>query len=178
MKKHEILSPQSRAALFDPPAAAAAIVRHYTFSPEDLALIRQRRRKANKLGFAVHLAYLRYPGRIIGVDEAPPEDLLRFIADQIGVGSEEFFSYAGRAQTRREHLVELQAYLNLRLARREDRRAFFKIALEEASRTDRGAAIVTATTCGHVASCFRLLWNWNAVPLLPAREHGSGPIRC
>jgi hypothetical protein len=41
MKKHEILSPQSRAALFDPPTAPAAIVRHYTFSPDDLAMIRQ-----------------------------------------------------------------------------------------------------------------------------------------
>ena len=58
MKKHEILSPQSRAALFDPPTDPAAIVRHYTFSPEDMALIRQRRRAANRLGFAVHLAYL------------------------------------------------------------------------------------------------------------------------
>ena len=46
MKKHEILSPQSRAALFDPPLEPAAVVQHYTFSPEDLTLIRQRRRAA------------------------------------------------------------------------------------------------------------------------------------
>ena len=52
MKKHEILSPQSRAALLDPPPAPAAIVRHYTLSSEDLALIRERRRAANRLGFA------------------------------------------------------------------------------------------------------------------------------
>ena len=50
----------------------AAIVRHYTFSPDDLAVIRRRRGEANRLGFAVHLAYFRYPGRIIGVAEAPP----------------------------------------------------------------------------------------------------------
>jgi TnpA family transposase len=144
MKKHEILSPQSRSALFDPPTDPATIVRHYTFSPEDLTLIRQHRRDANRLGFAVHLAYFRYPGRIIGVDETPPENMLRFIVDQIGGRIEEFSSYAGRAQTRREHLVELQTYLNLRLARRDDRRAFFKVALEEANGTDRGNAIVTA----------------------------------
>jgi len=41
MKKHEILSPQSRTALFDPPTDAGAIVRHYTFSLDDMALIRQ-----------------------------------------------------------------------------------------------------------------------------------------
>jgi hypothetical protein len=38
MKKHEILSPQSCAALFDPPTDPAAIVRHYTFSSEDTRL--------------------------------------------------------------------------------------------------------------------------------------------
>ncbi len=37
MKQHDILSPQSRAALFDPPTDPAVIVRHYTFSPDDLA---------------------------------------------------------------------------------------------------------------------------------------------
>ena len=76
MKKHEILSPQSRAALFDPPTDPAAIVRRYTFSPEDSALIRQRRRAANRIGFAIQLAYFRHPGRIMRVDEAPPEDML------------------------------------------------------------------------------------------------------
>lgn len=78
MKKHEILSPQSRAALFDPPTDPAEIVRHYTFSPEDLALIRRRRRDANRLGFAVLLAYLRFPGRVQGVAEVPPANMLRF----------------------------------------------------------------------------------------------------
>ena len=33
------------------PTDPAAIVRHYTLSPDDLTLIRQRRRDANRLGF-------------------------------------------------------------------------------------------------------------------------------
>src|SRR5271165_5769484 len=76
MKKHEILSPQYRAALFDPPTDPAAIVRHYTFSSEDMRLIRRRRRDANRLGFAVLLAYLRFPGRVLGAQEVPPPDML------------------------------------------------------------------------------------------------------
>jgi TnpA family transposase len=72
MKKHEILSSQARAALFDPPTDSTAIVRHYTFSTEDMVLIRQRRRAANRLGFAVHLAYLRFPGRTPRPEETPP----------------------------------------------------------------------------------------------------------
>jgi TnpA family transposase len=84
MKKHEILSPQSRGALFEPPTDPAAIVRYYTFSPDDMALIRERRRAANRLGFAVQLAYFRHPGRIMRVDEEPPVDMLAFIASVSG----------------------------------------------------------------------------------------------
>ena len=84
MKKHEILSPQARAALFDPPTDPAAIVRHYTFSPEDMALIQQRRRAANRLGFAVNLSYLRFPGRAPRPDETPPTEMLAFISAQTG----------------------------------------------------------------------------------------------
>jgi TnpA family transposase len=84
MKKHEILSPQSRSALFDPPIDPAAIVRHYTFSPQDMTLIRRRRRDANRLGFAIHLAYLRFPGRVLGAEEVPSPNMLDFVASQIG----------------------------------------------------------------------------------------------
>lgn len=144
MKKHEILSPQSRAALFDPPTEPAAIVRHYTFSPEDLALIRRRRRAANRLGFAVHLAYLRFPGRSLGADETPPADMLTFIASQIGCDAAEFAAYAGREETRREHLGELQTYLDVRPFRREDSRSVAHVAIEQATGSDRGDVIVSA----------------------------------
>jgi TnpA family transposase len=144
MKKHEILSPQSRAALFDPPMEPTAIVRHCTYSAEDLALIRQRRRPANRLGFAVHLAYLRFPGRVIGVDETPPADMLAFVAAQIGDDPTAFKEYAQRQQTRRAHLGELQAYLDVRAFRREDYRAVAHVAIEQATGSDRGDAIVSA----------------------------------
>ena len=144
MKKHEILSPQSRATLFDPPIAPAAIVRHYTFSPEDMMLVRERRRAANRLGFAVQLAYFRHPGRIMRVDEEPPVDMLAFIARQVHAGVDDFRDYAGRAQTRREHLADLQACLNIRLARRAEARPLVSVALNEAIGSDRGAAIVLA----------------------------------
>src|SRR5208337_56451 len=90
MPPRHILSPQAHAALFDPPTDPAAIVRHYTFSPDDMALIRQRRRVANRIGFAINLAYLRFPGRVLGVGEMPPADMLAFIAGQIGCDRADF----------------------------------------------------------------------------------------
>jgi TnpA family transposase len=144
MKKHEILSPEARAALFDPPTAPAAIVRHYTFSPEDLTVIRERRRAANRLGFAVHFAYLRFPGRAIGVDETPPPDMLAFIAAQLGDDAKAFDDYARRQQTRRAHLGELQTYLAARPFGRDDKRAVAHVALDQAAGSDRGDVIVSA----------------------------------
>ena len=144
MKKHEILSPQSRAALFDPPTDPAAIVRHYTFSPDEMAMIRRRRRDANRLGFAVHLAYLKFPGRVLGAGEAPPLDVLAFIASQIGIEPGSLAEYARRDETRWEHLGELQNHLGVRSFQREDYRAVAKAALDEATGSDRGDAIVAA----------------------------------
>jgi len=144
MKKHEILSTQARAALFNPPTDPAAIVRHYTFSPEDLAMVRQRRRAANRLGFAVYLCYLRFPGRAPRPEETPPAGMLTFVSAQIGCKPEEFASYARRSETRWEHLGTLQTYLNARPFRREDRRAVIRAGIEEGAGTDRGDAIVSA----------------------------------
>jgi TnpA family transposase len=144
MKKHEILSPQSRAELFDPPTDPAAIVRQYTFSLDDLTLIRQRRRDANRLGFAVHLAYLKFPGRVLGSEEAPASDMVAFLAQQLGVGSDVYSEYAHRDETRREHLGDIQSYLCVRPFSRGDYRYVAKIATTEAIGTDRGHAIVAA----------------------------------
>ena len=132
-------------ATFDPPMEVRAIVRHYTFSIEDVALIRQRRRNANRLGFAVHLAYLRFPGRVLGPNETPPAHLLAFIADQLRINPKAFEDYAQRDETRREHLAELQAYyLGMRPFGREDYRTMARIAFNESIGTDRGDAIVGA----------------------------------
>jgi TnpA family transposase len=144
MPPRHILSPQSRTALFDPPTEPAAIVRYYTFSSEDLALIQRRRRDANRLGFAVHLAYLRFPGRVLNWEEAPPADMLSFIASQIECAPTEFSAYAQRSETRREHLGELQTYLDARPFRREDSRVVAHVAIEQATGSDRGDAIVSA----------------------------------
>src|ERR1700675_2587441 len=139
MTLRQLLSPQARAALFDPPTEVKAIVRHYTFSIEDVAPIRQRRRNATRLGFAVHLAYLRFPGRVLGPNETPPTYLLALIADQLRINPKSFEDYAQRDETRCEHLAKLQAYLG-----RENYRTMARIAFNESIDTDRGDAIVGA----------------------------------
>jgi TnpA family transposase len=129
MTLRQLLSPQAHTALFDPPTDVRSIVRHYTFSTEDLTLIRQRRRNANRLGFAVHLAYLRFPGRVLGPKETPPTYMLAFIADQLRIDPNDFAHYAQRGETGREHLGELQAYLGVQPFGRQNYRTMARIAL-------------------------------------------------
>jgi hypothetical protein len=84
------------------------LIRRYTLSESDLSTIRQRRGAANRLGFAVQLCYLRFPGIVLGVDQLPFAPLLHLAAGQLKIPVEHWAEYGTRAQTRREHLVELQ----------------------------------------------------------------------
>ncbi len=77
----------------------------------DLSIVRQRRGAANRLGFAVQLCYLRYPGTVLGVNQLPLPALLHLVAGQLQISVERWAEYGERAQTRREHLVELQTAL-------------------------------------------------------------------
>src|SRR3954468_4681756 len=142
MPRRQLLSPQTRSSLFDPPSDPASIVRFYTFPPEDLALTRRGRRPANPLGFAGQLSYLRRPGRAIEAGEVPPGEVLAFVARQLGLAAASFADYGPRDQIRREHLRELETALGLRTFGLRDYRSLAGHALEMARQADRGEAIV------------------------------------
>ena len=108
MPRRSILSAAERESLLALPDSKDNLIRHYTFSDTDLSIIRQRRGPANRLGFAVQLCYLRFPGIVLGVDQPPFLPLLKLVASQLKVGIESWNEYGQREQTRREHLVELQ----------------------------------------------------------------------
>ena len=112
---HRELLTESQRVFFPAPATdERGMVRHYTLSADDLALIDRRRSDPNRLGFAVMLCYLRFPGRILREGEQPPTELCAFIAEQLGLDAAHFGDYAERDQTRREHVLEIEAALGLR----------------------------------------------------------------
>jgi TnpA family transposase len=113
MPHQELLTESQRLSLQTPASDERGMVRHYTLTPEDLTLINRRRGDPNRLGFAVILCYLRFPGRILQQGEQPPPELCAFVAEQLGIDVTHFAAYAGRDQTRREHVLELQTALGL-----------------------------------------------------------------
>lgn len=70
--------------------------------------------------------------------------MLTFVANQVGADPKLFEDYAHRAETRREHLLELQQHLRLRSFRLADWRACLQIGANAAWATDRGEPIVQA----------------------------------
>ena len=144
MSRRTLLSPEQRARLFGIPTDPAEMAKHYVLSAEDLALARTKRRRSNRLGFAVQRCLLRYPGQGLGPDEHPPEAMVAFVAHQLGCSPAAFGEYALRDQTRREHAVELQKSLRLRSFRLADWRSCLQVGANAAWATDRGEPIVAA----------------------------------
>lgn len=114
MPRRLILSSAERNNLIALPNEKDELIRLYTFNETDLAIIHQRRGSGNRLGFAVQLCYMRYPGMILGVEEKPFSPILHMVAAQLKVSLEDWNDYGQREQTRREHLVELQRVFNFR----------------------------------------------------------------
>jgi len=144
MPRRTLLSSEQRMRLFGIPTEPAEIAKHYVLSVEDLELVRTKRRPSNRLGFAAQLSALRYPGRPLDPAEVPPAPVLTFIANQVGTDPKIFGDYAHRAETRREHLLELQQYLGLRSFRLADWRACLHVGANAAWATDRGEPIMQA----------------------------------
>jgi hypothetical protein len=139
-----LLTEPQRLAFNAPSTDERGMVRHYTLIPDDLALINRRRGDPNRLGFALMLCYMRFPGRVLQQGEQPPAALCAFVAEQLGIDPLQFGDYSERDQTRREHVLEIQTALALRPLTRS---MYWEIAawlLPTALATDDGSTLVAA----------------------------------
>jgi TnpA family transposase len=144
MARRKLLTPDERQALLGIPDDEESLMRHYTLSPQDRLQAEVRRRPHNQLGYAVQLCVMRYPGRVLGMDEDPPAAVVAYVAEQLGITPGAFASYARRIPTRFEHSHRVAKYLGVRTATRDDRRAALLAAAEAASATESGLPIMTA----------------------------------
>ncbi|MFJ4292899.1 Tn3 family transposase [Cupriavidus sp. NPDC089707] len=144
MPRRTVLSTTERESLLAFPDSQDELIRHYTFNESDLALVRQRRGAANRLGFAVQLCYMRYPGIMLAAGEEPPPPLLAMVAQQLRIAPTHWADYGRRDQTRREHQAELQAVLRMRPFTMTDYRAAVQSLSELAQQTDKGIILATA----------------------------------
>jgi hypothetical protein len=155
------------------------LIRHYTFSEPDLSLIRQRRGDANRLGVAVQLCLLRFPGQGLLPDASVPMPLLQWIGRQLRIDPSCWPQYAEREETRREHLLELRAYLGMEPFGLAHYRQAVHATTELALQTDKGIvlAAVSSTRCATgTSSCRR----WMSSSASARSDHPRQPahLRC
>ena len=113
MRRQQLTEAQI-AALFDTPTERRELIRHYTLSAGDLAIVHRCRGEQNRLGCALMLCYLRYPGRPLRVGERPPAELTAFVAEQIDALPAAIEAYLAAERNRQRHAVECQERLRLR----------------------------------------------------------------
>jgi TnpA family transposase len=123
MARRAILTAAQRAALLALPTERRDLARLWTLSEPELAFLARRRRDRNRLGVALQLCALRYPGRLLRPAEAVPPAAVAFVAEQLGVAAGALGGYAVRAPTKYEHSSILQRAFGFRpfegIARRE-----------------------------------------------------------
>lgn len=110
MPRPRLLSEQQRARLLALPEVheVRLILRYYTFSKRDLQIIARQNHPANQFALAVQLCFLRYPGRVWGLDEKPPDYLLNYISQQVQLSPVVLQDYNPLAPLRRKQLQVLR----------------------------------------------------------------------
>ena len=104
MPRRRLLTDAQRANLLALPTREVALIRHFTLAEDDLALVATRKRPETKLGLALQLCALRFPGRLLRPGELIPAEPQAFIAEQVGVPSDSLTGFARRGPTRYEQL--------------------------------------------------------------------------
>ena len=110
MAHRSILTERQRNDLMALPTDEASMLSHYILSDEDIIRIKQKRDDHNRLGFALQLCDLRYPGRYLNADDILPKELIDFVGAQIGLSEIQLLNFTYKSVTRYEHLRALQQH--------------------------------------------------------------------
>jgi TnpA family transposase len=176
MPRRRVLTEAQLNALFALPTTEADLIRHYTLSPGDLAVIARRRGPHNRLGFALQLCALRHPGRLIRPGELVPLEVVRFLGEQLDVDADALADYAARAPTRYDQLDVLRAVFGFRSFSQPDHRELSNWLLPIALTTVSGMTVAEALMVelrrrGVAAPGASVLERMVATALLRAERH-------
>lgn len=84
------------------------LVTYYTINQLDKRTIFERRTDRARIGYAVQLCLLRYPGFVPSNPKDIPLDIIEFIGEQIDVSPNEFLRFLERPTSLREHRQEIK----------------------------------------------------------------------
>lgn len=108
MRGSELFSVEQREQFMKISEDELVLDTYYTFSKHDLKIINRHRKDENRIGFAIQLAVLRYPGWSYTHLKLVPKGVIRYIARQIGVRVTAIKKYPQRENTLWQHMKELR----------------------------------------------------------------------
>ncbi|MFG6449105.1 Tn3 family transposase [Roseateles sp. BYS180W] len=144
MPRRELLTPAQREQLLAFPTDEAELIRLYTLGEADQAFIRAHRGAQNRLGVAVQIAYLRFPGQPIARGENPHPPLLAMVAAQLKTPESAWTLYASRDETRREHAGSIIRWLGLKNMGLTDHRSLSTWLMPIAMQSTQGIVLAQA----------------------------------
>ena len=115
IRGRELFTEDQRNSFMKIPEDEFSIGSYYTFSKEDLEIIMKHRKEENQLGFAIQLALLRYPGWSYTSFKYIPENVIKYIAKQVGTVPKALKYYAKRENTIWNHIQEIRSHYGLNL---------------------------------------------------------------
>ncbi|MBZ9749779.1 DUF4158 domain-containing protein [Deinococcus sp. HMF7604] len=101
----------ARYGQFDGNPTPEQLAQYFTLSEQDHALVAQRRRKHNTLGFEVQLCTLRFLGTFLTDPLRVPLVAVKHVAQQLRLPVKVFSKYGRREETRGEHQRLIRDYL-------------------------------------------------------------------
>lgn len=142
MALRPLLTTAERSQILAIPTGTEDLAANYTLGDADMSLIRQRRGEANRLGFAVQLCLLRYPGIALAEDTEVPPEVVAWLASHLAVSPEGWGEYGTREETRQEHGREIRAYLGMSAFGIAGFRQLVEHVSDVAAQTDKGLVLV------------------------------------
>lgn len=115
IRGRELFTKEQRNSFMKIPEDEFSIGSYYTFSKEDLEIIMKHRKEENQLGFAIQVALLRYPGWSYTSFKYIPENVIKYIAKQVGTVPKALKYYAKRENTIWNHIQEIRSHYGLNL---------------------------------------------------------------
>lgn len=139
-----LLRPEDLAALGAFPAELSdnEVAVHYTLSSADLALVRDRRRRSNRLGLALQLCALRHLGFFPDALTDAPSPAVTWVATQVGADPADLDGYGTRYKTLLDHRAEVMAHALYRNADPGDLKRLDDWLTERALEHDRARLLV------------------------------------
>ena len=99
------------------------ITKYYTLNDFDISVINKQRKDYNRIGFALQLCCLRYPGWTLTNIEEIPQSVILYIANQLDADTSDMQSYGLREKTRLEHLQKVRNIYGFRIFNETDQHA-------------------------------------------------------